>query len=114
MMEPDSHDIAGIRRSRLALDAQVTLHAGSSAEAQTRVLDVSMSGLRLQRPANLGLVVGQSLSMSLEVRDRRVQALSGRVVRVGEEDFAVGFDRIDPAAEQELGWLIERFGTLVE
>jgi hypothetical protein len=114
-MDPDSHDdSAGIRRSRLALDAIVTLHAEGAADMQVRVIDASLSGLRLSRPLALGLANGQSLDMSLEARERRVQRLTGRVVRVGNDDFAVEFDRIDAAAEEELGWLIERFGTLME
>jgi hypothetical protein len=88
------------------------LRNASNACEEVRVLDVSLSGLRAERPASLQLALGDRLDASLEARGRCVPALPARVVRLDASEIAIEFEDRDLSGQYELAWMIERFGTL--
>jgi hypothetical protein len=111
-MESDLTGTPGVRRSRSRLDAMVQLSI-DGLSWQGLVLDVSLSGMRLERPAGIDLVPGQGLEVSLEAHGGQVPPIPARVVRMGLSEIALEFEALEPAAEQALSEMIEQFGELI-
>jgi hypothetical protein len=111
-MAEDTSELPGARRTRLQIDAMALLTRGSGASEEVRVLDVSLSGLRVERPLSLPLSLGDRLDASLEARGRCVPALPARVVRLDASEAALEFEDRDLSGQYELAWMIERFGTV--
>lgn len=111
-MDSDLTGTPGVRRSRSRLDAMVQVSI-DGLSWQGLVLDVSLSGMRLERPAGIDLVPGQALEVSLEAHGGQVPPIGARVVRIGMSEIALEFGRLDGPAEEALAEMIERFGELI-
>lgn len=105
----------GVRRSRSALvpDTRVELRiAGTRADAA--ILDVSLSGLRVQRPAGLHVSPGQQAELAFAIDADAPLVLDGTLVREGSAELAFRFEATAVSAEDALRALIHRRGRLLD
>jgi hypothetical protein len=107
-----SHPIRpGVRKSRSTLKAGLRISTPVK-DWESAVLDISLSGMRIERPAGFDLGVGQRVEVELRVQEFAPATLRARVVRIGEDDVALRFETVSPPVESELRELIGRFGRL--
>jgi hypothetical protein len=111
-MNSELTDMPGVRRSRSRLDALVQVSI-DGLSWQGLVLDVSLSGMRLERPAGVDLRAGQSLEVTVEAGGGQVPPIAAHVVRIASSEIALEFDGPEPAAEQALAAMMETFGELL-
>jgi hypothetical protein len=101
----------GIRRSRCLVEGVIRARAGGG-DAEGAIVDLSLSGARIVRPAGWSLDEGASASLRLLVPGEVPLAIGGRVSRVGVDAIAFSFDHLAPPAEIALRDIIERRGQL--
>ena len=101
----------GVRRSRSALHpgADVELSVGGQ-RAQAAILDVSLSGLRVLRPAGMDPAPGETVQLRFPADADQPVLLSARVVRGSADQIAFQFEA--GAQEDALRTLIRRRGQL--
>jgi hypothetical protein len=105
----------GVRRSRSTLVPDTTVElciAGARADAA--ILDVSLSGLRVQRPAGLQVSPGQHAELVFAVDADMPLVLDGTLVREGPAELAFRFAAAALPAEDALRALIHRRGKLLD
>lgn len=107
----DSHAHPGVRKSRSTLMAQLRISTPVQ-DWQSRVLDISLSGMRLARPSQFPLAPSQRVEIELRPEGTAPLHLWGRLVRLGEGDVAVRFDPVHQPLESDLRELIARYGHL--
>ncbi len=102
----------GVRKSRSALRAGLRISTPVK-DWESEVLDISLSGMRIERPPDFDLGVGQRVEAELRTKEFAAAiSLRARVVRVGDGDMALRFDTVSPPLEAELRELIGRCGRL--
>ena len=104
----------GVRRSRNALVPDTTVElrmAGASAEAA--ILDLSLSGLRVQRPEGLHVSPGQRAALAFPIDADEPLVLAGTLVREGPAELAFRFEAAALPEEDALRALIRRRGRLL-
>lgn len=106
-----SHVRPGVRKSRSTLQAALRISTPVR-DWHARVLDISLSGMRVERPDDFGVGVGQPLEVELHCDDLPATRLRARLVRSGEGDIALKFDLVSVPLETELKEMISRFGRL--
>ncbi|MFN3843747.1 MAG: PilZ domain-containing protein [Rehaibacterium terrae] len=105
------HTRPGVRKSRSTLKAGLRISTPVK-DWESEVLDISLSGMRIERPVGFDLGVGQCVEAELRPERSTPAVLRARVVRVGDGDVALRFDVVSPPLEAELRELIGRFGRL--
>lgn len=104
----------GVRRSRNALVPDTTVElriAGARAEAA--ILDLSLSGLRVRRPAGFDASPGQRAELAFAIDADAPLVLEGTLVREGPAELAFRFEAAVPQ-EDALRALIGRRGRLLD
>ncbi len=101
----------GIRRSRCLVEGAIRARAGGI-DAEGRIVDLSLSGARIVRPAEWPLPEGAVVSLRLLVPGEVPLAIGGRVSRVGVDAVAFSFAVLAPPAEIALRDIIDRRGQL--
>lgn len=83
-------------------------------ECTVEVVDLSLSGVNLQRPADFEPPVGHPVEIELRCGPdggRRL-AVRGRVVRREPATLALRFELVSPMVERELQAILDAYGTL--
>ena len=108
---PVTHTRPGIRRSRSNIEGELRIHAAMRDWAGP-MIDVSLSGLRCERPIQFALPLGQVCDLELDFGFPPRLRSRAHVVRVADGEVAFRFDALSPNTEYELKRILESRGTL--
>ena len=106
-------DHPGVRRTRLALRTPASLFEGDTAHA-TELLDLSLSGARVRRPASWRGV--DRLPLLLEIAGEAGESVrvGAHVARESADELALSFDHLGRGEEEALSELLARRGSLTD
>lgn len=102
----------GMRRSRSTLDKQARLLIGDSAFA-CQIVDLSLSGVRLQPVEGLQLSVGQPVVFEVPAAGTAGASVEARVSRIAPDSLALKFEHLNRIAENGLEAVLSRQGRLL-
>ena len=102
----------GMRRSRSTLDKQARIIIADRAFA-CQIIDLSLSGVRLQAIDGLQLSVGQPVVFEVPAAGAGGAAVEARVSRVAEDGLALRFEHLNRSTENGLENVLARQGRLL-
>lgn len=109
------HAHQGVRhsRSRIAPDTEVGLEVDGLMR-RARILDVSLSGVRLAAPQDCRPLPGSAARLSFPIEGQAPLLLDAALVRAGEGELAYRFELPGLAQQDALRALIARRGRLLD
>lgn len=102
----------GMRRSRSTLDKQARIIIADSAFA-CQIIDLSLSGVRLQAIDGVQLSVGQPVIFEVPAAGGSSASVEARVSRVSDDGLALRFEHLNRSAENGLENVLARQGRLL-
>nr|WP_225444629.1 PilZ domain-containing protein [Pseudomarimonas arenosa] len=101
-----------MRRSRSTLDKQARLLVGDSAFV-CQIVDLSLSGVRLEPVSGLQLSVGQPVIFEVPTAGSAGASVEARVSRISDDVLALRFEHLNRSAENGLEAVLARQGRLL-
>jgi hypothetical protein len=102
-----------VRRTRLALRSPVSLYEGDATHL-TELLDISLSGARVRRPASWRGVDQLPLLLEIASDSGETLRVGARVARESADELALSFDHVGRGEEAALAELLARRGSLTD